>query len=302
MIIAIVENNKVVNDARGAVFQLIRASDKAPIAINNDGTYKGNVVADMQIMVAKAIIDGLITSTPQLQTVVNSLDQTIIDWASSGNAIYEPKYRCNGDSMHHVVKGMTIIRVEDSAGFRIENNLMDGVTNLSPAPFDECYDYHKGANIENAENESSMQQGVNIRGISVAAVSEYGSDQLSLIKGNTVKNFDSVHAQVMVGIDIQGLSDGIKIRRNTVDLSNGVGADTSDAYIALRIRKYSDQPDSNIRISDNTFSQETQVMAVETTRVSGCPHSKKDKEWKVGGSPGGCPFGFKNRQGNNIFP
>jgi hypothetical protein len=81
--------------------------------MNADGTYRGNVVADMQIMVAKAILDGTIQSTPQLQTIVNSIDETIIEWASSSNGIYEPKYRCNGDSMHHVGKGMTIIRVED---------------------------------------------------------------------------------------------------------------------------------------------------------------------------------------------
>ena len=47
------------NDARGSVFQLVRSKDKAPIAINDDGTYKGNVVADMQIMVVKVIIDGV---------------------------------------------------------------------------------------------------------------------------------------------------------------------------------------------------------------------------------------------------
>ena len=76
---AVVENGKVVNDARGAVFQFIRASDRHLISINSNGTYKGNVVADMQIMVAKAILDGTLQNTPELQTTVNSIDETIIN-------------------------------------------------------------------------------------------------------------------------------------------------------------------------------------------------------------------------------
>jgi hypothetical protein len=297
---AIVENNKVMNDARGAIFQLVRSPDKAPIAINNDGTYKGNVVADMQIMVAKAIIDGKIKNTPQLQTSVNSLDQTIISWASSSTYTYKPKYRCNGDTMHHVVKGMTVIRVEDAVGFQIEGNHLKKITNLSPAPFDHCFDYHKGANIENAENADSLQQGMNIRGISVAAVSGYSNpNKLSSIKENKVKSFSSHNARVMVGIDIQGQSDKIAIRRNRVDLNSEVGEDTSDAYIALRLRKYAGDPSNRIIIREsNNFSQETQTMHVHNTRS--CPNSKKSQEWEVGSNPGGCPFGFKNSKANTL--
>jgi hypothetical protein len=286
-----------VNDARGAVFQLIRSTDNSPIAINNDGTYRGNVVADMQIMVAKAILDGTIESTPQLQTAVNSIDETIIEWASSIDGIYEPQYRCNGDSMHHVGKGMTIIRVEDALGFKIEDNVLKNIKNLSPPVFTNCFDYHKGTNIENADDESSLQQGTNIRGISVGAVTGYENGKDSKIMGNKILNFKSDNAKVIVGIDIQGISDSISVTENKVNLKNGIGQDPTDEFIALRVRKFSDVPDNGIHIEENSFSQEIMTMNVQNTVVSGCPHEHMD-EWKVGDSPGGCPFGFRNKNKN----
>lgn len=96
---AIVEGGKVVNDARGAVLQLVNF-DNSPIAMDSQGKYVGNVVSDMQIMVANAILQGQLQNAPELQTGVNSINQVIIDWAMNGS-IYTPAYRCNGDSMHH---------------------------------------------------------------------------------------------------------------------------------------------------------------------------------------------------------
>jgi hypothetical protein len=284
-----------VNDARGAVFQLIRSTDNSPIAMNDDYTYRGNVVADMQIMVAKAILDGKIQSTPQLQTAVNSIDETIIQWASRSDGRYEPQYRCNGDSMHHVGKGMTIIRVEDALGFKIEDNVLRRIENLSPPVFTNCYDYHKGTNIENADDESSLQQGTNIRGISVGAVTGYENGRNSKIMGNKIVRFSSDNANVIVGIDIQGISDSISVTDNKVNLKEDVGHDHSDEFIALRLRKFSDGPDNKIDVEHNSFSQEIITMNVKSKVVSGCPHQKMSNEWKVGGSPGGCPFGFRNK-------
>jgi hypothetical protein len=290
---AIVEENRVMNDARGAVFQLVRSSDGAPIAMNDDGTYKGNVVADMQIMVAKAIIDGIIQSTPQLQTIVKSLDGTISDWASSTDVTYDPQFRCNGDSMHHVVKGVAIIRVDDALGFRIDGNKIQFVNNFSPPSFSNCYDYHKGANVENADDVASLQQSTNIRGISVSAVTGF-DEGLSSISGNDIRKLSSDNAQVIVGIDIQGKSNSISIFDNTVNLKGGVFEDPNDEFIALRLREYSDGFENNIIVNNNSFTQEVQTMAVTNVPVSGCENGGgKEKEWEVGKNVGGCPFGFK---------
>ena len=305
---AIVEGGSVMNDPRGAVFQLIRSSDNAPIAINEDGTYKGNVVADMQIMVAKAIHEGLLVDTVQLQTMVNTINPTIVNWASSGTEVYEPQYRCNGDSMHHVSKGMAMIRVEDAVGFDIRGNTIARVFNLSPPSFDNCFDYHKGANIENSENEASLQQGANIRGISIAA-STGRVDGRSTLKNNNIQNFNSDEAVVMVGIDIQGKSDSITIKQNRVNLKNGVLENVDDQYIALRLREYSDVPESDIILRNNNLLQEILSMATEMTEVDGCAvngngrsaNGEIKSEWKLGESPGGCPFGFRQKKVKNVF-
>jgi hypothetical protein len=61
-----------------------------------------------QIMVAKAINDDLISRTLlNFKPPVNILSSNI---TSSKDDVYQPQYHCNGDSMHHVGKGiMTII-------------------------------------------------------------------------------------------------------------------------------------------------------------------------------------------------
>ena len=169
-----VENSTVINDVRGAVFQVVDAVDMSLISSFEDGTYKGNVVADLQIMVAKAILEGILDdSDPLRQTAPNTISPTIIEWAESEDMVFNPSYRCNGDAMHHVNKGIVVIRVEDTEGFQIEGNSISEVKNLSPKPFTKCFDYHAGASDEN----EGEQQGGNVRGISVAAVRGFGDER-----------------------------------------------------------------------------------------------------------------------------
>jgi hypothetical protein len=75
-------------------------------------------------MVAKAIIEGVFDSVqndPMLITFKNTIPADIVRWAEGiptgippRPPSYEPKYRCNGDAMHHVAKGMVVIRVEQT--------------------------------------------------------------------------------------------------------------------------------------------------------------------------------------------
>ena len=193
--------------------------------------------------------------------------------------------------MHHVVKGMIIIRVDNTVGFRIKQNKIGQVYNLSPAPFHQCYDYHKGFRME---DKITLQQGAIIRGIAISAVTGYEeSEEPSIVTKNVIKKFYSRNAPVLVGIDVQGKSDSVIIERNKVNLNIAVGEDTTDKYVALRVRKNTTSDrDNNIMIFDNTFSQEVQTIKVDISQIRGCPHTRKE-EWKVGQSPGGCPFGLK---------
>lgn len=114
---AAVINGQIQNDVRGSIFQLVDTVDKGNMAIDEDGTYKGNVLSDMQIMVSKAIKAGVLVNSDLLQTDVDTIHPSIVQWAESGTTTFSPAYRCNGDSMHHVTKGMVVIRIDGTQGF-----------------------------------------------------------------------------------------------------------------------------------------------------------------------------------------
>ena len=92
------------------------------IAMDVDGKYAGNPVANMQLFVAEAILDGTLQNDPVLNTGVNTISNELIQWAKDGTVL-DPYIRCNGDSMHHVGKGIVAIRVEDTINFLIRNNV-----------------------------------------------------------------------------------------------------------------------------------------------------------------------------------
>jgi len=206
----------IINDPRGAVFQTVKTfdSDDPYLSVNEAGEYIGNVVADMQLIVAQAILDGTLSDMPARQIGPNSINQDLIDWATNGGSM-TPQYVCNGDSMHHVVKGITVVRVEDTEGFDISGNIITNIENLSPPEFDDCYDFHIGASIENVDE----QQGCNVRAISVAATRGY-TNKDSIIKNNYIGDVSSAHADMVVGIDIQGDSQDITLKLNEVDLQD----------------------------------------------------------------------------------
>lgn len=287
---AAVENGFVVNDARGSVFQFVSSTgDYHGISINEDGTYKGNVIADVQIMVAKAIHEGVLQDTPLVQTVINTIPPSMVEWASSNTSTYSPNYRCNGDSMHHVSKGIVVIRVEDTLGFDIFKNTISGVLNLSPEPFPHCASFHTGASYENI----GEQQAGNIRAISAAAVRGYEKGSYSSIKLNDISNVDSMNANVVIGIDVQGDSQKVEIKSNEVDLKSQVGQDPTDEYFALRTRENVDGSSMFI-IQSNKFVQDELILSNRRNLRSeagagGAAHFHRNlKEADL--KNGGCPF------------
>lgn len=298
---AAVVDGVVQNDARGAVLQFVNSVDGSPIAIDTSGHYIPNEVANAQIMVANAIHNGVLDDSPVLQIGVNTISPQIVEWASTAGATFDPMYRCNADSMHHVSKGSIVIRVEDTKGFIIRGNTIAGIENLSPVPFGgPCVDFHLGASVENLNE----QQGGNIRGIAVAAVSGFdvngGPKESSLIEGNTIVGAWSSNANVIVGIDIQGKSDDIEVDFNTVDL-DGPDQDIFDnKYIAFRSREnvVSNNGSKAVTLGENNDF----VQAVEVLNVNGGSNNRLralqdvhkgitipegfQNEWAYGG----CPF------------
>ena len=78
------------NDVRGSVFQTIKSDSMSSdpyLSIDAAGKYIGNVVADMQLIVAQAVIDGTLTNLPAAQIGPNSITQDVIDWARNGGTL-----------------------------------------------------------------------------------------------------------------------------------------------------------------------------------------------------------------------
>ena len=215
-------------------------------------------------------------------------------------------HRCNGDSMHHVSKGNMIIRVEDTEGFEIVDNTITGIKNLSPPSFNvgNCADFHLGASVENANE----QQGGNIRGIAVAAVTGFtnnnevnGPKQSSLIQGNSIIGAWSEHSNVIVGIDIQGESSDIEIDFNSVDL-DGIEHDIFNSkHIAFRCREnvVSNNGRGAVTLgTNNEFEQAIEVLnkpgkgnnrnlrALRDVHKNVPMPEGFENEWEYGG----CPF------------
>ena len=182
------------------------------------------------------------------------------------------------------MKGIIGIRVEDTAGFSIEGNSISNIVNLSLRPFSMCDSYHVGASSENPEE----CQGANVRAISVAAVRGF-DHRPSQIRGNDISGVSSDHANVIIGIDVQGDSKDVTIARNIVDLKQSIFHENPDKYISARVREAAG---SSITFRRNVFVEETQILNSVSIRgrsrelSSVHPHISGDIEWKAGG----CPF------------
>ena len=286
-VLAAVVDTRVQNDARGAVLQFFDANNEEYIGVYPDGSYKGNVNLDAQIMVSKAMKMGQLMPGDILQTNVNSVAAPLISWAEGTNTAFtiKDKFRCNGDSMHHVIKGSIMIRVEDCQGFDIQGNTIDQVEILSKGPVGMCNDFHLGAAVQDA----SDRMLADLRGISVAAVSAYdpslstGNDA-SFISHNTLTNFKAGSAKFIGGIDIQGASEGVNIENNYVNLDPAIGNDASDRWVGLRIRQSAVAV--NVKKNNNFVQGELMETRRKLPEYHPNPSLLGGNEWPNNG----CPF------------
>ncbi len=286
-VLATVVDGDVQNDARGAIMQFYNALDEAYIGMAEISsgiyTYTGNANLDAQIMVGKALNQDLFGDNI-LQTNVNSVSLPLVEWVEGNNPSYAPSFRCNGDSMHHVIKGSIMFRVEDCQGFTIKGNTIDNIEVLSKGPVELCVDFHKGASFL----DGSDRMLADLRGISVAAVSAYddslstGNDASS-ISHNTITNLKSQSANLIAGVDIQGFSEGVDIENNYVNLDATIGDMSDDKWVGLRIR----QSASAIFVKQNNNFVQGEIQEDRRKLPEYHPRPAGEIEWPNNG----CPYG-----------
>jgi len=163
---------------------------------------------------------------------------------------------------HYSGKGIAVIRVEATQGFVILNNLILDVENQSFEPFNDCTDMHAK---DSPENEGEAQQLGNVRGISISAFRPFFQDQdmngikddICEVRGNTIRSLESENGDVVIGIDVQGESEGVKIIGNTVQLRSTPDS-PHDKYIACRIREHVST--EQLLINRNNFKEDLVIL------------------------------------------
>lgn len=127
-------NRNVQNDVVGSILQtqnyyITPGGKKTPLTINELGIYKGNIVSDVQLMVAKAIHHGI--TFGRLSTSINSIQPETIEWAEKQYQLKNTNlyYIFQGDTMHHVIKGVIALRLDCISFSELKNVNIQNISN-----------------------------------------------------------------------------------------------------------------------------------------------------------------------------
>lgn len=205
-------NNSIQNDVVGSVLQtqnyyIDEDGNKINLTIDEDGIYKGNIVSNIQLLVAKAINNGL--SFGYLPINVNSITKETIHWAENKIQLKNTNlyYIFQGDSMHHVIKGGIALRLDCLHNSIIENIQINNVINVTEHKRI-LYNDLVGVTEEDIQHEFKDIYNNYKNGISPSHNSAtYPENQSSVIRGislcnshkNTINNVDIKYINSLKG-------------------------------------------------------------------------------------------------------
>jgi hypothetical protein len=203
--------DRAVVDPIGAIFQTRNQdSDGAWLTIDDDGAYVGNVVADAQAIVAKAIHLGLFDDAP-LSTARNSISPEILAWVEGSVPQHESetdtdepwRFLCNGDSMFHVNKGVIGFKIDGARDVLLRSTSIRGLANVGAAGVDTCGDYSDG--LSHPAATLPGYGGTHVRGYTFA-----GSRDVLLERGKI--KMAGAEVGDSIGVDVMTDSEDIVIR------------------------------------------------------------------------------------------
>lgn len=224
-IVALSDGGAAVIDPVGAVFQIknthpLDASVPVTLSSLDDSVarYTGNVVANAQLLVAKAALQGAFAATRELDVSRLSIGADIVQWAESGapldtlfaGAGAVDGYVCNGDSMFHVNKGVIGFKIDATQHAELVNIEAHAIANYGQPGSTLCGDYSLGKSHPAATLRG--YGGADTRGVSLA-----GSTHVQL-RGARLEDVYSASGEA-VGIDVHVRSSHIDIRN--VDAAGG---------------------------------------------------------------------------------
>eukprot|EP00127_Corallochytrium_limacisporum_P004438 Clim_evm16s162 gene=Clim_evmTU16s162 len=214
----------ILRDAVGAVVQLLKekkTKSEDPLTISSwkdeDAEYIGDIAANTQMLVGKAIVMGDPT-VASLDGARSSITQEVINWVEATPGTSESKlafllnaqsgYQCNGDDQNHVAKGAIGLAVFGSRDVTVREVAVSGVKNYGKAGSTCCGNYmfsHAAATIPGYHGNSS-------RGVVVA-----GSTNIELIDVE-VEKVES-YTGTAVGFDVTTDSSEVSITRCSANMN-----------------------------------------------------------------------------------
>jgi len=217
-IVGLKKGSGVMTDPRGSVFQIRnqRHHDDSFITISddsNDAEYVGNVVANAQLVVSKAVMAGEFAGS-SLDVSRNSITQDVIDWVETGgsgqqtakisNLIDLTGYFCNGDSMFHVNKGAIGFKIDGTIGIKMTDCYANNISNIGISGSDVCGDYkdsysHPFATLKGYGG--SHTRGFTFAGSSDGDISKCSVSNLSSENGKSI-GFDIFTDSIGIKIDL----------------------------------------------------------------------------------------------------
>ncbi|MFK7914874.1 MAG: hypothetical protein AB8B93_13235, partial [Pseudomonadales bacterium] len=207
-------------DPIGAVWQTQNRhpDTAAPLtvdALGDNARYRGNVVANAQALVAKAIHAGAF-ATSHLDISRSSITPAMVRWAEgqgtigsvTGNAPGATAYLCNGDSMFHVNKGTIGFKIDAASVALLYDTSVDGLSNTGDTGSTDCGDYSQ--TLSHPAATLPGYGGSNARGYSVAG------SRAVLIQRGKASNVVAANGDA-TGFDLLTDSKRIKLKNVTVN-------------------------------------------------------------------------------------
>ncbi|MFK7885287.1 MAG: hypothetical protein AB8G16_00350 [Gammaproteobacteria bacterium] len=199
-VVALATPEGVAVDPVGAVFQTRnRAPDGRRLTINDAGDYTGNVVADAQAVVAKAIHAGLFEGAP-LNVTRNAISTEVLAWVE-GDSLPDPndanRFVCNGDSMFHVNKGVIGFKMDGVEDLVMRATSIRGLSNVGQAGSDLCGDYlHNGDGLSHPAATLPGYGGAHTRGYTFAGSKDVLLEHTKMLQSQAYTG-DSIGVEVL---------------------------------------------------------------------------------------------------------
>lgn len=186
---------KVQSDVVGSIVQ----TQNGDLTINEKGVYIGNIISDAQLIIAKAIHEGI---TFKRSVSKNKIDKDMLNWVESGSSIQDTNmlYVFQGDIMHHVLKGIIGIKIDSikhahleqielqhfhnkdkSESLQVDDLRGIDVSTLTPEQSKYYNDYKNGKTKSHSLATYYQNQKSFVRGISMSSASDVTIKQVSFL-------------------------------------------------------------------------------------------------------------------------